>query len=118
MRAPSRRYRPVAEPKGFAICRFGFDAPRLVEITSCDAHRRMHARDVLRGGALRIREPDVIARHDDLDAALAAFNALKAALPEIDGQVVKARNAYDRAVRQRLKAQAAIAAGKAATHAA
>lgn len=112
MRAPSRRYRPVPDASGFAICRVGFDDPRLVQITSCDAHKRMHARDVLRGGALRIREPDVIARHDDFDAALAAYNALKAALPELDGQLIRARNAYDRAVRQRLKAQAALAAGQ------
>jgi hypothetical protein len=115
MRAPSHRFKPIRDAAhGYVITRYSFDAPRLVEVTSCDAQGRfIHGRDVTRGGALRVRQGDVIARHEDYHAALSAWRALTAALPEIDAQVFRARAAYDKAVRQRLKAQAAIAAGAA-----
>lgn len=120
MRAPSRRYRPVPDTaRGYVITRYSFDPPRLVEVTSCDAQGRfIHGRDVTRGGALRVRHGDVIARHEHYHEALNAYRALTAALPEIDAEVFRARAAYDRAFRQRLKAQAAVAAGKASADAA
>lgn len=120
MRAPRtsgarHRFGPVRDIEGeYVISRFGYDAPRLVEVVSReDQWKRIHGRDVMRGGALRIRAGDVIARHTSRDEAIAAFEALKAALPELDAEVCRARAAYDRAVRRRLKAQAAIAAGPA-----
>ena len=109
------RFGHVRDIEGeYVISRFGFGDPRLVEVVwREDDWKRIHGRDVMRGGALRVRAGDVIARHTCREEALAAFAALKAAIPELDAEVARARAAYDRAVRNRLKVQAAIAAGPA-----
>lgn len=98
----------------FVISRFGFDDPRLIEVTSeCPRRKRIHGRDLMRGGAAMVRAGDVIARHTARHEAMASYRALRAALPGLDAGVFQARAAYDRAVRLRLKAQAAVAAGRA-----
>lgn len=88
---------------------------RLVEIARGNTGLQIvEGRDVLRGGRLRVRSRDVIAVHANEARAIACLKAAQARSAALDEEVARARRAYDRAVRQRLKAQAAIAEGRVA----
>jgi hypothetical protein len=86
---------------------------RLVEIARGNSGLQIvEGRDVMRGGRLRVRSRDVIAMHANEARAVACLKAAQEISAALDEEVARARAAYDRAVRQRLKAQAALAEGR------
>lgn len=94
----------------FILSRFGNSEPRLVQVTS-EHSGRFHGRDVMRGTRALVRARDVIARHDEERAAIAALRRVREAIAEEDARVAQAWAAYAKAQRRREKA-IALAAGK------